>query len=237
MQLGMFYFIAKVLGQSATPYLKEYGGDYFSFVLIGLAFSGYFMFALRSLSFGIREEQMTGTLEAILLTPIKPETLIISLLSWDFIFASINILIYLLMGYYFLGVKFPHIDVFAVFIITVLTIISFTSLGIFSTAFIIIFKKGDPISWAISTFSAFFGGTYFPITILPQKLKAVSYFIPITYSLRSLRLALLQGYSLKALIFDIKMLSLFCVILFPLSVLAFKYAVRNVRLSGTLSHY
>jgi len=236
-QTGIFYFIAKLFGNSISPYLKEYGGEYFPFVLIGLAFSGYLLTALRSLSMTIREEQMMGTLEAILLAPTKIFTLVISLSCWDFIFASINIIIYLLLGTCFLGVKLSNVDIFAVFIILFLTIVSFISIGILSAAFIMVLKKGDPVTWAIGMSSAFFGGTYFPITILPQKLKAISYFLPITYSLRSLRHALLQGYSCRALLFDISILLLFCITLFPLSIWVFKYAVRKAKLAGTLAHY
>jgi len=36
-----YYFIAKMMGDAAAKYLEPYGGDYFSFVLIGMAFSGY----------------------------------------------------------------------------------------------------------------------------------------------------------------------------------------------------
>lgn len=236
-QVGIFYFIAKLFGKSTTLYLKEYGGEYFPFVLIGLAFSGYFMTALQSFATSIREEQMMGTLEATLLTPTKISTLIISLPCWDFIFASINIFIYLLLGICFLGVRLSNVDVFAVFIILLLTIISFSSIGMLSAAFIMVFKKGDPITWAIGMSSAFFGGAYFPITILPQKLKVISYFLPITYSLRSLRYALLQGYTYKMLLFDIATLLLFCIILLPLSIWAFKYAVRKAKLAGTLAYY
>jgi len=236
-QVGVFYFISKLFGRADALYLKEYGGEYFSFVLVGIAFSGYFLTALRSLSVSIREEQMMGTLEAIILTPTKISTLIISLPCWSFIFGLINIFICLFLGVGFLGVKLSSIDIFAILTILALTVISLGSIGMLSAAFIVVLKKGDPIAWAIGAFSAFFGGAYFPIAILPQKLKLISYCLPITYSLRSLRYALLQGYSFKALLFDIIILSLFCIILAPLSIVVFKIAVRKAKVAGSLSHY
>ncbi len=36
-----FFFIAKLFGKAAAPHLQEYGGDYFPFVLIGIAFSTF----------------------------------------------------------------------------------------------------------------------------------------------------------------------------------------------------
>ena len=63
-----FFFLSKLIGKATVPYLTAYGGDYFSFVLIGIAFSGYHQVALSGFSRRIREAQMKGTLEAVLLT-------------------------------------------------------------------------------------------------------------------------------------------------------------------------
>jgi len=236
-QVVIFYFISKLFGRSPTSYLNEYGGDFFSFILVGLVLSGYFLIALRSLSMHIREEQMLGTLEAIFLTPTKASVLVISLVCWDFVIGLINAGIYLLVGIGFLRVKLSGVDFFAVSTILILTVVSFSSIGILSAAFTIVLKKGDPIAWTIGIISVFFGGAYFPINILPQKLKLISYCLPITYSLRSFRYVLLKGYSFKAVSSDLVILLLFCIILFPLSIWAFKFAVRKAKLAGTLAHY
>ena len=59
----LFYYIARLLGKNATPYLAAYGGEYFPFVLVGIAFYRYFNVALASYPGNIREGQLTGTLE------------------------------------------------------------------------------------------------------------------------------------------------------------------------------
>ncbi|TET67751.1 MAG: ABC transporter permease, partial [Candidatus Aminicenantes bacterium] len=87
------------------------------------------------------------------------------------------------------------------------------------------------------SFSTLFGGVFFPITILPGWLQKVSYFLPITYSLRAMRHALLQSYSFQALGFDILILALFSVVLLPFSIYAFKVAVRRAKKDGSLTHY
>ena len=62
-----FYFIAKLFGKAATPYLESYGGDYFSFVLIGIAFSDYLGVGLSSFAGTIREGQMLALFSVVLL--------------------------------------------------------------------------------------------------------------------------------------------------------------------------
>lgn len=233
----IFYFIAKLFEKGTSPYLTEYGGRYFPFVFIGVALSSCLAMTLGTLSGNIRTEQMTGTLEAILVTPIKLYTLVISMSIWNFLFASVSIIIYLLFGVYFFGVKLINVNFLNTIVIFILTIISFSSIGILSSSFIIVFKRGDPVNWLISIFSSFFGGAYFPVEVLPKYLKNLSQILPITYSLRSLRHTLLQGYSFKELLPDIAFLSFFSIILFPLSLLTFKYAVRRAKIGGTLAHY
>ena len=39
--VAIFFFISKLLGSSINPYLAQYGGNYFAFVIIGLAVSGF----------------------------------------------------------------------------------------------------------------------------------------------------------------------------------------------------
>ena len=103
-----FFFIAKLFGKAAAPLLQEYGGEYFPFVLIGIAFSTFLSTGLGSSATAIRQEQMLGTLEAMLITPTKASTITIYLSLWNFIFSSVHILIYLFMGRFVFGIKFTH---------------------------------------------------------------------------------------------------------------------------------
>src|SRR5262245_36881086 len=70
----VYYFIARVFGGAAAPYLQDYGGNYFAFVVIGVAFSDYLWLGINALSSSIREGQSTGTLELMLLSPTRLAT-------------------------------------------------------------------------------------------------------------------------------------------------------------------
>jgi len=61
------------------------GGDYFSFVLIGIAFSDYLGVGLGSFAGTIREGQMLGTLEAMLVTPTRVHSIILFSSIWQFL--------------------------------------------------------------------------------------------------------------------------------------------------------
>lgn len=232
-----FYFIAKMIGDAAIPYLEPYGGDYFSFVLIGIAFESYLWTGLRSFSESVRMEQMMGTLEAMLVAPTKVDTIVIFSSFWNYIFATVRVLIFLLLGVFLFGVNMGNANLFAATILLILTTICFSSLGIISASFIMVFKKGDPMNWVFGSVSALLGGVLYPITVLPGWLQIFSYLLPITYSLRGMRHALLQGYPLGTLSWDILALAVFSAVLLPLGLLCFRYAVRRAKMEGSLTKY
>jgi ABC-2 type transport system permease protein len=235
----MFYFVGKLLSEapSVQRSISEYGGEYFAFVLIGIAFQNFLSVGLGSFSNSIRAEQMIGTLEAMLVTPTRLSTIVLSSSQWSFAFTSIRVGIYLLLGGLFFGVSFGDANILPALTALVLTVIAFSSLGIISASFIMIFKRGDPLAWAISTSSTLLGGVYYPISILPDWLQTLSYLFPITYALDAIRLSLLQGYGFSGIATDLLALVAFSAITLPLSLLAFRYAVKRAKRDGSLAYY
>lgn len=232
-----FYYIGELFGKSANQYLIDYKTDYFTFVLIGIALSTYLLTSLRTFSNRISEAQTTGTFEAMLVSPRSSAEIIIGMSAWDFTYASIRIFIYLFLGVCLFGVQFNNPNIIAGIIILLLTIICFACIGIIAAGFILVFKRGEPIGWFIAAVSGLFGGVYFPTEILHPKLQIITHILPITYALRSLRHALLNGYSLKLLLPDILTLVIFCIVLLPLALLVFVRTLRLVKTEGSLVHF
>lgn len=235
--VAVFYFVARLLGDSVSTYLAPYGGDYFSFVLIGIAFGSYFGVGLSSFSRELRTAQTTGTLEAMLSTPTRLSTIILSSAQWSYLITTLRVLIYLLIGTMFLDVELGHANYVAALVVLILTVISFSSLGIIAASFIMVLKRGDPVTWIFGTVSNLLGGIYYPVSVMPGWMQQLANFIPVTYALRAMRLALLQGAGFDVLWGDILALGIFSVILLPLSLLCFGFAVRLARIDGSLAHY
>lgn len=232
-----FFFISKLFGNAAAPYLQEYGGEYFPFVLIGIAFSTFLGVGLGTSASAIREEQMLGTLEAMLITPTRASAITIYLSLWNFIFSSFNILVYLIIGRFVFSIEFAFSQPWLILLILFLSILSFSSLGIISSSFVMILKRGDPVNWIVSSSFELLGGIYYPIVILPAPLQAISHLLPITYALRALRGVLLAGYSFSQIKTEILALVVFAVVLFPLSLILFEFALKWAKRDGSLSQY
>jgi len=237
LSIFIYYFISKLINPALSKDLQPYGGDYFLFVIIGTAFSGYLSVGLDSFSNSIREAQLMGTLEAILVTRTRFTTVLVYQALWNFLFASLHIVAYLGFALLFLNVHLENPNWPAALVILFLTILVFSSLGIISGSFILVLKKGTPVNWVINSVSRFMGGVYYPISVLPLWCRKLSFFLPITHSLEGIRLALLRGQSLGDLRNEVLALTVFAVVLFPLSVLCFNAAFNKARRDGTLCQY
>jgi ABC-2 type transport system permease protein len=89
--VASYYFLARFIGSSVVPGLDAYGGDYFAFVLIGVALYDYLGTSLNAFSRSIRESQLTGTLEALLSTQTSLPTVILSSSAYPFLWTSLGV--------------------------------------------------------------------------------------------------------------------------------------------------
>lgn len=232
-----YFFIDKLFGHSIAGGLKEFGVNYFSYVLLSTAFFGYVGVGLGSFAERIRSEQMQGTLEAILLTPTRISTILFSLALWNLILATVDMLIYIGLAVFLFKISFASVNILSAAIIFILTVLSFSALGIISASFIMVFKRGNPFGWLVGSLEGLVGGVYFPVAVLPGWLQFFSYFFPITYAIRAIQLAVYKGFSPAQLSQEILALLFFCLILLPLSFTLFKYSLKKARKDGTLAQY
>lgn len=232
-----FYFIGKLVSPGQSSSLVKYGGEYFPFAIVGVAFTQYFMLALGTFAATIKRSQMAGCLEAMLSTRTDPKTVIVLSSIYSFIVKTFHIILVFAIGWLFLGVRYENANVLSVLIVLCLTVLTFCSLGIFSAALIIVLKKGDPIEWVFGSLSSLFGGALFPVSIMPGWMQTVSKALPITYSLDAMRLAIFQGYTVKMLWHPLAVLAGMAIVLLPLSVWTFSKAVEKGRRDGSLMQY
>jgi ABC-2 type transport system permease protein len=235
--VASFYFLSRLFGGVMATQLDQYGGDYFSFVLIGLAFTGYLGLSLSNFSSSIREGQMTGTLEIMLLSPTRLSSILLSSSLWSYLETTINVIIYMIIGALVFGFDASHANFLTAIVVLVLSIISFSGFGILSAAIVLVVKQGDPISWLFGGFSNLLAGVYYPISVLPGWLTPLSHALPMTYALDAMRLAMLKGYSLYDVRLDILVLLGFSLVLTPLAFLFFRKALKRAKMEGSLIQY
>jgi ABC-2 type transport system permease protein len=233
----MFFFLSKLFGDMISGPLREYGGHYFPFVLIGIAAQSYLSLSLRSFATSIREAQLTGTLEAVLTTPIPLSIFLLGSTLYPFVLNALRILIYLAAGSVLFGAEL-HWSHWPVFVsVLIFTVAACCGLGILSASFTIFFKKGDPLNWVFTVGSWLLGGVYYPVSVLPGWVQKIADFIPMTHTLEAFRLILLGDRNFTAVAGHLLALCLWSLVVLPLSLHFFRYAVDHARIKGNLGHY
>lgn len=232
-----FFFIGKIFGAGASNFMMGYGGEYFPFVLVGIAFAGYQSAALNSLSGALGSEQGNGTLEAILITPTSLSTVMLAGAFWSLLFTTVRVGAILLMGTVILGADLSAVDPVAALLTVFLTITSLSGLAMISAGFLLAFKKGGPLNMILNGVSRLLAGVYFPVAVLPEWFQGFARFIPLTYSLEALRKTFLNGAGAGELGSEFLALSLFTLFLIPPGIAFLRWSVRKAKDEGSLAFY
>ncbi len=233
----LFYYVGELVGPGRAELLEPYGGNYFAFALIGVAFTDYLFISINSFADEVRRGQLQGTFESLLVTPLPVPVIMIYSSLYNFCFTSLRVGLYLVCGIFFFGLQLQLADPLALLIVLVLTITGFWGIGLASAAFVIVFKQGSPINWLMGPLAGLAGGVIFPISVLPWWLKWVSMLLPITHALEALRRLLLNGASLNEVGVQLLILFCFAVVLMTGGLLLFRGALKIAKKQGSLLHY
>jgi len=235
--IAIFYFLGELVGGAASSSLQAYGSDYFAFALIGMAFAGYFNVGLSSFADTLRQSQTSGTLEAMLATPAGLPAILVFSSQWSYLTTTLQVFLYLAVGALMRRIDLLQADLLAVLVVLVVSVISFSGLGMLSAGFIMVLKRGDPVTWVLGNLAGLLGGIFYPVNLLPGLLQFLAGLLPLTYALHAMRLVLLMGAGLNDVRLDLLALAGFSLVFVPLGLAAFRYAVNLARRDGTLTHY
>ena len=236
-QMAMFFFIAKIFGSAASPYLSRYGGGYFGFVILGLAVSRYMGVAIHGIPGTIRNAQLTGTLEALLGTRTSLAMILFGSSLYPFLQATLELCFYIVAGWLAFGLRIHLAGLVPALLILLATILAFAGVGIYMASFVAVFKRGNPLLWIFSQMSFLLGGVFFPVNVLPRWLRQLADFIPLTHALEGMRLALIGHGAPGEVARSLLLTSLFAAALLPTSLIVFSYAVKRAKMRGTLAQY
>ncbi|NIT35609.1 MAG: ABC transporter permease [candidate division Zixibacteria bacterium] len=235
--LLIFFFVGRVFSGLGSAYLSRYGGAYFPFVVIGLAMQSLVGAGLGGLSQVISSEQYLGTLEPMLGRRGGAFRVLAAASLSRYITSSGRLIAYFVVSALVFGVSF-RLGGFPLFAaVTALTVAAYFGLGMFSAAFLLAFKQGNPVNLFFGQLAALLSGVYFPVEVLPDWLRAVGAFIPLTYALEVGRSALLTGAAPAASAKALAILGSFAAVSLAVGAASFRWALVRAKRDGSLSQY
>lgn len=233
--LGVF-FLSRAVGPEIGVPLDRYGGDFFSFAVVGVAFSTFMSVGLTGIGSRIREGQMMGTLELLLLSPNRLATILFSSSLWGHTQAALTLLVYLAAAM-LLGMDVSRANLPMALASTLLAVIAFNALGLLAASVVIVIKQGNPVSLVVGLGSVLLGGVLYPTSVLPGPLQALGQLLPLTHALELMRRSVLAGEGIDTLWSPFLSLAALTAVLLPLGLWACGRAVHLAQTDGTLSQY
>jgi ABC-2 type transport system permease protein len=229
----IYYFISETFGGRAHV---SFGAapSYFAFALVGIAMTTVVQAASAGVATKVREEQLTGTLEALVTQPLTTIEMALGMCALPFLFATFRVALYLLVGGTLLGVDLSHMSWVGFAVVLFVTGAAMSALGIVTAAAVLAFKRGETISGVAIFGMGLVGGAFFPVSVLPGWLEALGKVVPPRFAFDGLRDALYAGSGWAG---DALVLVAFSAFLLPASVWLFDRALQHARRAGSLAQY
>jgi ABC-2 type transport system permease protein len=230
--LCVYYYISKAL-PGATQDLDG-APDYFAFVTVGLAVTVVIGSASAQLAQRVREEQLTGTLEALVTQPVKSNELAFGLGGLPFLLALGRAGVYLVVATALLGVSFAGADWVGFVVVMAATGAALLGLGVALGALVLVIKRATVVV-TLTTFAlGLLGGAFFPISVLPDWLEPIAKIVPTRFAFDGLRAALFTGGGWAG---DAAALLGIAAVGLPLALWLFHRALDYCRRTGSLVQY
>ena len=231
--LVIYYYISKLIGKPARGSL---GGapTFFSFVAVGVSVAVIVQAGSVGLAASLRQEQFTGTLEALATKPVTTTEMAFGLAIYPFLFSMARAAVYVAIATGLLGADFSNVDPLGFVIGILLTGLALMSVGIAMGALIFVVKRGEAVSGLLVSVMVLLGGAYFPITIFPATIETIGRFVPTRFAFDGVRAAVFRG---EGWVEPLLKLLAFGVVSLPIAVFLFDRAIRLAKRRGTLAQY
>jgi ABC-2 type transport system permease protein len=175
---------------------------------------GMILFAITSIltATAIVRERERGTIEQLIVTPIRPWELVLGKILPYVILAFIDTLEVLAIGH--LWFKVPIRGDFGLILgCSGLLLLSGLGIGLFASTIANTQQEAMLTVWMTLLPSIFLSGFFFPIAAMPQFLQIVSYIVPVRYYLVIIRALLMKGVGAGAIMNEILALTAFGILI------------------------
>jgi len=217
--------------------------SWLAFALVGVATANYLWMCISRISHSMQHEVREGTLEPVISSMIRMRSYILGQSIRGFLISGYFMIGVLLVGVFVL--KAPLVMTFetigAFTVILLMMIASYIGIGIMAAGLILVYKKGDPLTFLFASITEFLGGVLFPLKYLQNfpLLWWFAWLMPYTYALDAARKVLLTGATLTSLpvLKDLTVLAIYTVLFIPVGLWVFRWGCNKIRAEGTVATY
>jgi ABC-2 type transport system permease protein len=168
----------------------------------------------------VREREL-GTIEGLLITPIRPMELMIAKLIPNVLVSAVSMASVVLLGIYWFGVPFQG-DPWLFAWLSLLYLVSSLGLGLLVSTVAQTQKQAQQISQLMMLLSLLLTGFLYPRAPMPPLVRLVGDLIPLTYYIRIVRGVFTKGVGFAYVRSDVIALGIYSAVMMVTAALSFK---------------
>ena len=194
---GMWLSVSLFLKDYAAASLAEYGGDFVSYMVIGVVFFQSASVILTLPYESVNTAFWDKRLEVYNASAWGIWAFITGRFLWTFTYQLIIQAAVLTVAVLFADVKLslsvPVLPLFVYYAGFLFTCFGFGLMGA-GNFFTLEVKQGrEPLTWLTDILARIFSGIYYPLSVLPSGLRFISNIVPHTWAFRGIRLIMING--------------------------------------------
>jgi ABC-2 type transport system permease protein len=233
LNLALFFFISRTFARVGGANLHG-APTYFAYASVGIAITIVVDAASAGLAHRIRDEQLTGTLEALLMQPVTTAEVSFGLAGFPFAFAMLRAVFYLLVAAVWFHLDLGRASWPGFALVLIVSGVAFSGLGVLLGAAVLVIKRGDVLVGLVIFAIGLISGALFPIAVLPAWLEPIGKVMPTRFAFDGLRAAMFVGSGWWT---DVAVLTVYSVVGIPLAIWVFGRALNFAQRQGSLGQY
>jgi len=191
-------------------------------LLIGAVVWAYLGIIFEFLTETVAWERWEGTIEYTFMAPLSRSMHLAGQGLFAIIYGLIRAVLLFIVVAFFFDLTLPEANFVAAFVVLVVASVSFIGIGIMTSVMPLISpEKGMQLGFIAQGMLLVVSGVYYPVSVLPEWMQALSKISPATYALDGIRDAILEGAGLDTMWDEIWPLLIIGVVSIPLGLWVF----------------
>jgi len=205
------------------------------FLIVGSLLWGFLSVLFHDVAEAVAWERWEGTIEYTFMAPIYRLTYLVGQCSFAVLYAILRSIIIMALVALFFKINFTNANIISALTIVIISSFSFLGMGLIGAVLPLLSpERGVQATHIFQALILLISGVYYDVSVLPSWIRPLSVISPGTYTLRSIRKALLENASLGELSSDIMILLLIGVFLIPFGLWVFQRAEIYAKKTGKL---
>ena len=236
-QVIAFSLLGRLVDPTRMPSFDGTRATYVEFVVIGICLNMTVLLVLHELARAIRAEQLTGTLESLLITPTRVGTMQIGSTLFNLLYIPIRLFLFLAVIAVVFGLDLHTAGILPATVLMLEFLPFIWGLGLIAAGAVLTFRRGTGAIGAGVAVISLGSGAFFPLSVLAGWLAAVAAYNPLAVVLAGVRDALIGGAGWQTLATPMLELLPLAIASVAAGMFLFRFFLRRERRLGTLGLY